>query len=317
MAKVLVTGGAGFIGSITSKKLIKEGHEVIVYDSLIKGYRESVSGKLIEGCLSDKNLLNKTLENLNIDVVMHFAGFIEAGESMKNPSKFFKNNVVCGINLLEAMVKNNVKKIIYSSSAGIYKASNIPLKETHPKEPSSAYGATKLMFEDILKWYDVAHEIKSISLRYFNATGTFEGLGERHDPETHLIPLTILAALGKRKGIGIFGTDYNTPDGTAIRDYIDVKDLADAHIIALNKINYKSEAYNVGTGKGISVREVINAVKNITKLDFKVFEEERRPGDPSELVSNSDKIKKELGWKPKSTFEQGLKETIGYFKTRS
>lgn len=311
--KILITGGAGYIGSIVAKKLIDKGYRVVVYDSLVKGYRDNIKTDFVKGCLSNKKLLNETFKKFNIEAVTHFAGFIEAGESMKFPSKFFNNNVINGLNLLDIMVENNVKKFIFSSSAAVYKAKNKPLKEDDPKEPVNIYGETKLMFERILKWYDAIYGIKFTALRYFNAFGTSDGLGERHNPETHLIPLVISAALGKRENINLFGTDYNTPDGTCIRDYINVKDLAEAHILALENLKNESQIYNIGTGKGISVREVIDTIKEITKKDFKVVEEKRRVGDPAILIANPSKIKKELEWEPKYNFKQGLEEAIKYF----
>ncbi len=317
--KILVTGGAGFIGSITVKQLIEEGNEVLIYDSLINGHEDSVNSlncDFVKGCLSNKKLLDETFKKFNPDAVIHFAGFIEAGDSMRFPSKFFGNNVINGLRLLDVMVKNNIKKIIYSSSAAVYTPQQRPLKETDLKEPSTVYGETKLIFEKILKWYDLIYGIKSISLRYFNAYGNLKDLGERHNPETHLIPLTIFAALGKNKEIKIYGTDYKTSDKTCIRDYIHVSDLAKAHILALDSLHNKSNIYNVGTGKGISVKEIIKMIQEITKKEFKVTEVERRPGDPAILIANPNKIKKELGWEPKINFKQGLKETINYFKRR-
>lgn len=316
--KILVTGGAGYIGSITLKKLLDKGYEVIVYDSLIKGNKESVDQRceFVEGCLSDKKLLDETFKKFKPDAVIHFAGFIEAGESMKEPQKFFWNNVVNGLNLLDVMISNNVKKIIYSSSAGVYASKDYPLNEEDSKEPSSFYGETKLMFERLLKFYDIIYGIKFIALRYFNAMGTYEDLSERHNPETHLIPLIIFTAFGKRENIKIFGTDYPTPDETGIRDYINVKDLAEAHILSLENLKNESKIYNVGTGEGKSVREVINTVKEISGKDFEVIETNRRPGDTAILVADSSKIKKELSWFPKTDFRQGLNETIEYFKKR-
>lgn len=315
--RILITGGAGFIGSITTKKFLDKGHEVIVYDSLIKGHKESVDprARFVQGCLSNKKLLETTFRRFKPEAIVHFAGFIEAGESMKSPNKFFGNNLINGLRLLDIMILNNVKKIIYSSSAAVYAAKNKPLVEEDLKRPVNVYGETKLMFERILKWYEVVYGIKFTALRYFNAFGTSNGLGERHNPETHLIPLAISVALGKRENIKIFGTDYKTPDGTCIRDYVDVKDLAEAHVLALENLKNKSKIYNVGTGKGISVRQVINTIKKITKKNFKVIESEKRSGDPEILIANPSKIKKELGWKPKNNFEQELKETIEYFKS--
>lgn len=314
--KILVTGGAGFIGSITTKYLLDKGYDVIVYDSLVKGHKDSIDPRaiFIHGCLSNKELLDKTFQDFNIKAVIHFAGFIEAGESMKQPEIFFENNIINSMNLLNSIVKNKIKKIIYSSSAGVYAAKDKPIVEGNLKEPVNFYGETKLIFERILKWYDQIYGIKSISLRYFNAYGNFEELGENHMPETHLIPLTILTAMGKKDSIKIYGHNYPTLDGTCIRDYIHVKDLAEAHLLALENLKEESKIYNVGTGKGVSVREVIDLVKEITGNDFKVIEEQRRLGDPAILVADSNKIKKELGWSPRHNIKQGLKETIKYFQ---
>jgi len=316
--KVLVTGGAGFIGSVTTKKLLDQGYEVVVYDSLIKGHQDAVDprAEFVQGCLSDKKLLDKTFKKFNIDSVIHFAFFSEVGESMRDLSKFFHNNLVCGINLLDAMVNNNVKKIIFSSSAGVYSSKDSPIKEEDSKEPVHFYGETKLMFERLLKWYDTLYGIKFTALRYFNAAGACGDLGERHDIETHLIPLVIFTALGKRENIKIFGTDYNTPDRTCIRDYVDVKDLAEVHLLALDNLNDSSKIYNVGTGKGKSVKEVIETVKKISGKDFEVIKSERREGDPAILVADSTKIQTELGWKPKISFEEGLRETWAWFKRK-
>lgn len=314
--KILVTGGAGFIGSVTSKKLLDKGHNVLVYDSLIKGHRDAVDprSEFVNGCLSDKKLLDEIFKKFKPEAVIHFAFFSEVGESMKYPSKFFHNNLVCGINLLDVMVENNVKKIIFSSSAGVYASKDFPIKEEDKTIPDHFYGETKLMFEKLLDWYDKLYGIKFTALRYFNATGAWGNLGERHDIETHLIPLIIFAALGKREDIKIFGTDYGTPDGTPIRDYIDVKDLAEVHTLALEKLDNESKIYNVGTGEGLSVKQVINAVKDISGHYFKITETNRRAGDPAVLVADPSKIKRELGWYPKTDFKQGLKETFEYFK---
>lgn len=303
---ILVTGGAGYIGSHTVKELLKQDYKVIVYDSLENGYPEAVlpPAKLIIGDLANKEKLNKVFKENKIDAVIHFAGYIEAGESVKNPGKYFYNNVANGLNLLEAMIANNVNKIVFSSSAAVYgEPENIPILETDKKEPTNTYGLTKLMFEQILNRYEIAYGLKSISLRYFNAAGADpEGqLGENHKPESHLIPLILKAALGKRENVKIFGTDYDTPDGTCIRDYIHVCDLAQAHILALEKLfsNSKSTTYNLGNGQGFSVKEVINLAKKITRIDFPVIETERRAGDPARLVASSEKAKKELGWQPR------------------
>ncbi len=315
--KVLVTGGAGFIGSHTVKILCDAGHEVIVFDNLSKGHKKTVNCSFVLGSLSDENLLDKTFKEYKIEAVIHFAGFIEAGESMKEPLKFFNNNVVEGLSLLNVMIKNNIKKIIFSSSAAVYKHKESSLIEDDEKQPENFYGETKLMFETILKWYGLIYQLKSISLRYFNAAGAAFGLGENHYPETHLIPLILQTALGQRDHIKIFGTDYNTKDGTCVRDYIHVLDLAKAHLLALERINNIesfSEAYNVGTSQGYSVKEIIGMAKEITGKDFLVLESPRREGDPPILVANSEKIKKELSWYPEYDIKDIIKSAWGWHK---
>ncbi|MEA3378834.1 MAG: UDP-glucose 4-epimerase GalE [Nanoarchaeota archaeon] len=307
--KILVTGGAGYIGSHTVKALIKEGFEVIVYDSLENGHQESLVGGviLVEGNLSDTELLNRTFKDHQFDAVIHFAGYIEAGESMKDPLKFFQNNVAKGINLLNAMVKHNVNKIIFSSSAGVYgMPPKVPITEDMPKRPINHYGATKLIFERILEASKV-YGIRSICLRYFNAAGAAGDIGEDHNPETHLIPLILQVALGKRENIKIFGSDYKTKDGSCIRDYIHVLDLADAHILALKGLFVGKEGkYNIGTGKGYSVKEIIDVSRAITKHPIPAIISERRPGDPAILVASPKKFCQEFNWHPK----YGLLEII-------
>lgn len=313
---ILVTGGAGFIGSITVKKLLNKGYSVIVFDNLSNGNKDSIDSRaeFIKGDLNDKDLLNKTFKKFNINAVIHFAGFIEAGESMKNPKKYFENNIFNGINLLEVMIENNVKKIIFSSSAGVYASKESLLIEEDIKEPTSVYGDTKLIFERILKWYDKIYGIKHIALRYFNATGSLEDLGEKHNPETHLIPLVILTALGKRDSIDIFGSDYKTFDGTCIRDYIHVEDIADAHILALEKLSTESKIYNIGTGKGNSVKEIIDKVKEISGKDFKVNKKEKRIGDSAILIADAEKAKRELNWIAKHDINKCIKDSFDFLK---
>lgn len=312
----MVSGGAGYIGSIVSKELVEAGHKVVIYDNLVKGHKSSIDPRceFVEGDLEDGSFISKTLEKFNVNAVMHFAGFIEAGESMKNPHKFYKNNVSNGINLLEAMALKGVEKFIYSSSAGVYKSKNTPLKEEDPKEPSSVYGQTKLDFENALGWYSESHGINSTSLRYFNAFGNVGDLGEKHRPETHLIPLIFQAVLRKQSNIRIFGTDYKTPDGTCIRDYIHVRDLSRAHLLALDSLKEGANAYNVGTGRGNSVKEVIRAVEDVTNKSVSVVELKRRPGDPPILVADPTKIKKEFSWQSEVDFIDGLRENYDYFQ---
>jgi len=296
---ILVTGGAGYIGSHTVRVLKDKGYNVVVYDNFVKSSPASIQCKFVKGALSDKEIISNAIRDHQIEAVIHFAGFIEAGESMKDPSKFFKNNLDEGINLLDAMVKNDVKKIIFSSSAAVYEPSNLPLKESDIKSPKNFYGETKLMFEKLLSWYDQIYAVKSISLRYFNAAGAGFGLGEDHTPETHLIPLILKTALGQREKIEIYGIDYETEDGTCVRDYIHVLDLAEAHALALENISNESKVFNVGTGKGHSVKEVIAISEEVTGRKINVVESARREGDPKILVASSEKIKNEFGWIPK------------------
>ncbi len=304
MATILVTGGAGYIGSHTVKELIDEGYNVLTYDNLSSGHKEAVlGGHFIEGDLADKLMLDLVFKKNDIDVVVHFAGFIEAGASVQNPGDFIENNVSNGINLLEAMVTRGVKKIVFSSSAGVYgDPEKIPISEEDPKNPVNTYGLSKLIFEQILERYEIAYGIKSISLRYFNAGGAdLSGkIGDDHKNKTHIIAQAILTVLGQNDAFYLFGTDYDTPDGACIRDHIHVSDLAKAHILAIDSLFSGSESniYNLGSEKGYSNRQVIDTVKKITGVDFKICEAERREGDPTQLVASSEKIKKELGWKP-------------------
>ncbi len=306
MSKVLVTGGAGYIGSHVIRKLLSDGFEVVVYDNLIYGHRGAVpeNAIFIEGDLSDLELLEKTFSEHSFDSVVHFAGFTYVGESVKEPKKYFENNVVSGLNLLNACVKHGVKKFIFSSSCSVYgNPDSLPLVEEEKKSPESPYGESKLIFEKFLKWYDGAYGLKYVSLRYFNAAGADESgeIGEDHDPETHLIPLILDVALGKRENIKIFGTDYDTNDGTCIRDYIHVNDLAEIHVLSLKDLDKgnKSKWYNVGVGKGYSVKEIIEMCREVTGHEIPVIESGRRAGDPAELYADSSKVKEELNWIPK------------------
>jgi UDP-glucose 4-epimerase len=305
MGKLLVTGGAGYIGSHTVLELKNSGYDVLIYDNLASGHKEAVSDfDMVVGDLADRAMLDQTFKENQIDAVVHFAGSIEAGESMTDPKRFYENNVVNGLNLLEAMLKYGVKKIVFSSSAAVYgEPEKVPVEEDDPKVPTNVYGETKLMFEQILAAYDHAYGIKSVSLRYFNAAGAHPSgnIGADHKHKTHLLTILMLAALGQIDSAKIFGTDYPTPDGTGIRDYVHVSDLATAHVLALEYLSKGNDSnqFNLGNEKGNSVKEVVEVTKKVTGVDFKVVEEARREGDPAKLVASSEKAKKILGWKPK------------------
>ncbi|MCD6149713.1 UDP-glucose 4-epimerase GalE [bacterium] len=313
--KILVVGGAGYIGSIAVKNLIRQNYEVVIFDNLSTGNECLINkdAKFFRGDLLDFNEISQVFKNEKIGAVMHFAAFSQVGESVKNPQKYFINNISGSLNLFKAVLENDVKKIIFSSSASIFgEPKTVPIIEEAEKNPTSPYGTTKLMIENILSDYDKAYGLKSVCLRYFNAAGAdSEGkFGEMHDPETHLIPLVLKTAKGERDAIKIFGTDYKTKDGTCIRDYIHVEDLISAHISALDFLNKenKSEKFNLGSEKGYSVREIIEKCKKITGINFKVEETERRAGDPAKLIASSEKIKKKLGWKPTKNLDNIVKD---------
>lgn len=299
---VLVTGGAGYIGSIVTAELVRRGHHVIVYDNLSHGFRAAVSKKieLIVGDISDRNNLNRVITTCSIEAVMHFAALIEAGESMKVPERYFRNNTVNTLTLLEALHEAGVKKLVFSSTAALYgEPESTPIRETDPLRPTNAYGESKLLVERMLEWFHRIHGLRYASLRYFNAAGASEELGEAHQPETHLIPIILQVAMGKRESISIYGTDYPTPDGSCVRDYIHVLDLAHAHLLALQALDEKpQQIYNLGNGKGFSVRQVIETARRITGHPIPAIESPRRLGDPAVLVASSEKIQAELGWKP-------------------
>jgi UDP-glucose 4-epimerase len=303
MATILVTGGAGYIGSHVVKELLRKGHQPIVFDNLQTGHRKATGrAHFIEGNLSDPRKLSETFQANSIDAVMHFAGDCLVGESVQNPLKYFNNNVKNGIKLLEIIEQFNVRKFVFSSSAAVYgEPKEVPISEEHPCAPTNPYGETKWIFERILQTFHDAGKLDFVSLRYFNAAGADpEGeLGEDHSPETHLIPLVIKSALDG-SSVPVYGTDYETPDGTCIRDYIHVTDLARAHILALQKLEReeKSAIYNLGNGNGYSVREVIKTVKKVTGRHVASVDSPRRPGDPARLVASSEKIRKQLGWNP-------------------
>jgi UDP-glucose 4-epimerase len=297
--KVLVVGGAGYIGSICSEVLLDEGHEVGIFDNLVEGHREAIDkrARFYEGDLAERSSIRDTLTDYHPDAVMHFAASALVGESMENPSKYFRNNVANGLNLLDGMIEAGIRHLIFSSTCAIFgPPERVPIDETLPKHPINPYGESKLMFESVLRWYNQLHGLRFVSLRYFNAAGASEKFGEDHRTETHLIPNVLKVALGEKPHVEIYGTDYETPDGTCIRDYIHIRDLARAHILALNAT--QSAFYNLGTGGGSSVREVIEAGRKITGRDIPIIEKPRRPGDPPRLIASSQKIKQELGWKP-------------------
>jgi len=312
MSTILVTGGAGYIGSHVVKGLLRQGHQPIVFDNLQAGHRKAVkNGLFIHGDLADSEKLTQIFRTHSIDSVMHFAADSLVGESVGNPLKYFKNNVKNGMQLIEILEEHNIKKFVFSSSAAVYgEPEEIPIPEDHPCLPTNPYGETKLILEKVLKSFYEARKLDYVSLRYFNAAGADpEGeLGEDHSPETHLVPIGLVAALNG-KSIPIFGTDYETPDGTCVRDYIHVTDLAEAHILALGKLQQEgfSGVYNLGNGN--SVREVIETIKKVTGQKIVSVDSPRRPGDPARLVASSEKIKADLGWSPKYPDLETIVET--------
>ena len=305
MKNILVVGGAGYIGSHMCKYLANNGYTPIAFDNLVYGHRQAVKyGPFIEGSIGDSKLLRDVFSEYQIAAVMHFAAFCYVGESVTEPTKYYRNNVANTLNLLEAMVEKNVNNFIFSSSCATYgEPVEIPITERHPQNPINPYGRTKLMVEQILDDFKDAYGLNSVCLRYFNAAGADPDgeLGEDHKPETHLIPLVLQTVLGQRAAINIFGDDYHTRDGTCIRDYIHINDLAQAHFLALEKLlnGQPGGKYNLGNGNGYSVREVIKVARNITGKPIPSKIVERRPGDPAVLIGSSDKAVKELGWKPR------------------
>ncbi|MBP5299940.1 MAG: UDP-glucose 4-epimerase GalE [Victivallales bacterium] len=296
---VFVAGGAGYIGSCTTEYLLDHGHEVTVFDALLNGHRSAVDprAKFIQGNLADLNAIEAAVEAAKPDGIIHFAAFIEVGESMADPLKYFRNNVANAINLCQAAVDHGVQKVVFSSTAAVYGIpEQFPICETLPKNPINPYGDSKLMFERILSWAHRAKGLKYTALRYFNAAGATELHGEDHHPETHLIPLVMKAALGERKSISVFGTHYPTPDGTCIRDYVHVLDLAQAHLLALQS-DFCGEL-NLGTGGGNSVMQVIDAVRRVSGREVPVDYAEPRAGDPARLIADSSEARRILGWEP-------------------
>ncbi len=318
---ILIVGGAGYIGSHVNKFLSERGYETLILDNLTKGHRESVKwGRFIEGDLGDRRLLGRILTRYDVEAVMHFAAFTDVGESVQKPGDYYRNNVMNTLNLLDSMRENGVSKFIFSSTCAVYgNPSEIPITEEHPLNPISPYGRSKLMVEEVLRDYSDAYGLSYVSLRYFNAAGADpEGeIGELHDPETHLIPIVLDAAMGLRDSVRIFGTDYPTPDGTCIRDYIHVMDLADAHWRALEYLEgERSGVFNLGNGNGFSVREVIETCREVTGASIRAVEDERRPGDPPELVGSSERALEILGWRPVFTeLEEIIKTAWNWHRT--
>lgn len=301
--RILVTGGAGYIGGTVAQLLLDHGHQVVIYDNLCHAHRSMVPAgtEFIEGELADRPALEKLLHT-GVDGVMHFAALIEAGESMKKPELYFRNNSASTLSLFEAMLATGVNRLVFSSTAAVYgEPESTPILEDAPLHPTNAYGESKLLVEQMLSWLNRIHGFRYASLRYFNVAGAIEGRGEAHEPESHIIPLILDVALGRRKDIKVFGQDYPTPDGTCIRDYIHVHDLARAHLLALEALKEENRTrliYNIGNGVGFSVREVIESARRVTGHPIPVEEFPRRPGDPAVLIASSEKIGKELGWKP-------------------
>jgi UDP-glucose 4-epimerase len=305
---ILVTGGAGYIGTHAVLALKQAGYDVLVLDNLVYGHRELVTDvlkvNLIEGDLSDRALLDQVFSTYNIQAVMHFAAYAYVGESVTDPAKYYRNNVMATLTLLEAMLAAGVKRLVFSSTCASYGNPQIlPIPEAHPQQPINPYGRSKLMVETILSDFDHAYDFRSVRFRYFNAAGADPSgrLGEDHDPETHLIPLVLQTALGKRSHISVFGSDYDTPDGTCIRDYIHVTDLAEAHVLGLDYLlkGGQTEVFNLGNGNGFSVQEVITAAEKVTGKPIPVVRSDRRPGDPASLIGSAAKAREILNWQPK------------------
>ena len=299
--RILVTGGAGYVGGTVAQLMLDQGHQVVIYDNLCHAHRSMIpaEAEFVEGDLADRAAMEKLLHT-GIDGVMHFAALIEAGESMKKPEIYFRNNTASTLTLLEAMLATGVQRLVFSSTAAVYgEPESTPIREDAPLRPTNAYGESKLLVEHMLGWLNRIHGFRYASLRYFNVAGAIEGRGEAHEPESHIIPLILDVALGRRQSIKVFGRDYPTPDGTCIRDYIHVQDLARAHLLALEALKERDKLiYNLGNGVGFSVREVIESARRVTGHPIPVEECPRRPGDPAVLIASSEKIGAELGWKP-------------------
>jgi UDP-arabinose 4-epimerase len=319
---ILVTGGAGYIGAHACKALANAGYTPVAYDNLVYGHRSAVKwGPLEEGDISDRRRLDSVIRQYKPIAVMHFAAYAYVGESVENPSKYYHNNVAGALTLLEAMRNSGIDKFIFSSTCATYGRPNqIPIVENHPQNPINPYGRSKLMIEWVLMDFAAAYDLKYISLRYFNAAGADPEteIGEDHDPETHLIPLVLDAALGRRNRLEIYGTDYDTPDGTCIRDYIHVTDLAQAHLLALEYLNDggQSDVFNLGNGNGFSVRDVMTTARKVTGRDIPCAETDPRPGDPPVLIGSSDKIISKLGWRADHQSLEAILETAWRWHTK-
>lgn len=301
---IFVTGGAGYIGSATAEALMDAGHQITVYDSLVTGHKQAIplGANFIHASLDDSHALAEALTGGKFDAVMHFGAFIEAGESMKDPGRFYQNNLVNSLRLIETCVQAGVKCFVLSSTAAVYQSSDEPLQETSPLGPTNVYGHTKLVIEQTLEWYRKIFRLRYAALRYFNACGAMPGRGEAHQPESHIIPLILQVPLGQRPYFALYGTDYPTPDGTCIRDYIHIADLASAHLLALEALGEQEQLiYNIGNGNGYSNLEVIETARAVTNHPIPVVESPRRPGDPARLVASAEKIHQELGWTPQHT----------------
>jgi len=325
--RVLVTGGAGYIGSIVSAELLRAGHQVIVYDDLSHGHRRALpeGAEVIIGEVGEREALRRVFQQHRPEAVMHFAALIEAGESMRSPERYFRNNTASSLTLLECMLQHDCKRLVFSSTAALYgNPERTPIQEDAALVPTNAYGESKLLVERMLAWFQRIHGLRYASLRYFNAAGGAGELGEDHQPESHLIPLVLQVAQGKRPSISIYGTDYATPDGTCIRDYVHVLDLASAHVLALNALAARDQLiYNLGNGRGFSVRQVVEVARKVTGHAIAAEDAPRRPGDPAVLVASSEKICRELGWQPRypeleqivaSAWEWRRKHPNGYDK---
>jgi UDP-glucose 4-epimerase len=316
--RVLVTGGAGFIGSVVTAQLLAQGDEVVVLDDLSNGSKRALpaGAKLVVADTADRAALDGIFREHSVDAVMHLAAFIEAGESMKYPAKYFRNNTVNTLTLLECVIANKISRFVFSSTAALYGTPDrTPIEETDPLHPTNTYGESKLLVEHMLPWFHRIHGLRYACLRYFNASGSAGDQGEDHHPESHLIPLILEVALGKRDHIAIYGTDYPTPDGTCVRDYIHVSDLASAHLLTLRALRDKEQLiYNLGNGQGFSVREVIEAVRKVTGHAIPVREVGRRPGDPAVLVASSEKIRRELNWQPKFPSLESIVRSAGEWR---